>query len=114
MLEVNSALDQQATDALIAQLKALSFSRYKDRKARDKAVKSLQGALAQASSGNYDKAIDRLIEAVNALNAIEGKQMSTYRLGLDRWLQGLEQQWQPAPEHPEHPKKSIGAGWHDH
>jgi sugar lactone lactonase YvrE len=113
-LTVNSALDQQTTDDLIAQLKALTFSRYQDRKARDKAVKSLQDALAQASSGNYDGAIDSLIEAVNRLNTIKSLDTGSYRLGLDRWLQGLEQQWQPAPEHPKHPKKSIGAGWHDH
>jgi sugar lactone lactonase YvrE len=113
-LTVASALDQQATDDLIAQLKALSFGSHKDRKARDKVVKSLQDALARTSSGHYEEAIDSLIDAVDRLNAIEGKQMSAYRLGLDRWLQGLEQQWQPAPLPDKSHKKRIRAGWHGH
>ncbi len=99
-LTIASALDQQATDDLIAQLKALTFGSHKDRAARDKAVKSLQDALTQTSSGNYDCAIDSLIEAVNRLNAIKSQDTSAYRLGLDRWLQGLEQQWQPVPHKP--------------
>jgi hypothetical protein len=99
-LTVASALDQQVTDDLIAQIKALTFGSHKDRAARDKAVKSLQDALVQAAAGHYDGAIDSLIEAVNRLNAIKSQDTSPYRLGIDRWLQGLEQQWQPVPEHP--------------
>ncbi|WAK03309.1 virginiamycin B lyase family protein [Methylobacter sp. YRD-M1] len=96
-LTVASALDQQATADLIAQLKALTFSRHKDRQARDQALQALQQGLAQAAAGHYDEAIASLIEAVNRLNAIESKPISTYRLDLDRWLQGLEQRWQPVP-----------------
>jgi sugar lactone lactonase YvrE len=96
-LTVASALDQMVTDELIARLKALTFSSNKDRQARNKALKSLQEALAHTSSGDYDGAIDSLIDAVNRLNAIKSQDTRAYRLGLDRWLQGLEQQWRPTP-----------------
>jgi hypothetical protein len=56
----------------------------------------------------------QVIKAVNRLNAIKSLGTGSYRFGIDHWLQGLEQRWQTAPEHPEHHKKSIWAGWHDH
>lgn len=113
-LTVASALDQQATDDLIAKLKALTFSGSKDRMARNKAVKSLQDALVRTSSGHYEEAIDSLIEAVNRLNAIKSQGTSPYRLGMDLWLQGLEQRWQPAPLPDKSHKKRVPAGWHGH
>lgn len=92
-LNVASAMELTVTNQLINELKALSFAASRDREARDQAVKALQDAIAKTAQGKNDDAIEKLLDAVDKLRRIGGKDMSTYRLAIDRWLRELELEW---------------------
>lgn len=98
-LDVVSATEPGATAKLIADLKALVFTAGKDqenskaRKYRDQAVKSLQEALAKSAQGKTGDAIGKLLDAVDKLNSIDGKDTGDYRLAIGRWLQEIELEW---------------------
>lgn len=92
-LNVASAMELAVTNQLINELKALAFTSSKDREARDQTVKALQDAIAKTAQGKNDDAIEKLLDAVTKLRRIAGRDMSAYRLAVDRWLQELELEW---------------------
>lgn len=89
-LQVATAGDTVTTSKLISDLKALSFSSSQSRQKRDQAVKALQDALVQKTS---DKAISKVLDAVEKIRSITDKDMSSYRLQMGAWLQELALQW---------------------
>jgi len=102
VLNVASAMELAVTNQLIADLKALAFTSSRDREARDQTVKALQDALTRTAQGKYDDALGNLLDAVDKLRRITSRDMSAYRLAVDRWLQELELQWlnmQPSGKH---------------
>jgi hypothetical protein len=101
-LNVASALERTATTQLITDLKALSFTNSKDREARDQAVKALQSALDKTAQGKNEDAIGKLLDAVDKLRRIGSRDMSAYRLAVDRWLQEIELEWLDAKLTPRH------------
>ncbi|QTN27476.1 carboxypeptidase regulatory-like domain-containing protein [Rhodoferax sp. AJA081-3] len=92
-LQVAVASDAAATSKLIADLNALSFTVASDGLNRSQAVRYLQSAVAQTRP---ELAITNLISAVDTLRLITSKDMSAYRLQIDRWMQELAYQWQTA------------------
>ena len=99
-LLVISATEAVATTKLIADLKAVSLSSNHDRQMRDQAVKAMQDAVAQSHA---DSAIRYLLDALGKLSAIMAKDMSSYRLSIDLWMQELAFKWQAAqPVKPAH------------
>lgn len=92
-INVASAMELTATSRLIDDLKALAFTSSKEREARDQAVKALQDAIAKTAQGKNESAIQSLLDAIDKLRRITGRDMSTYRLAVDRWLQELELEW---------------------
>lgn len=89
-LQVTAAGDAAATTKLMADLNALTFASNKDRQSRDKAVKAIKDAIAQ---NKPERAITNLLDAVDKLRDITGKDIAAYRLQIDRWLQELSVQW---------------------
>ncbi len=92
-LQVTAASDPFVTSKMIADLKALSLSSSRDRQNRDQTVRALQDAVTQSRP---DRAITNLLDAVDQLNSITGKDVSAYRLQIDGWLQELALKWQAA------------------
>ena len=92
-LQVDAAASPAVTSKLLSELNALTFASNKDRQSRDKVVKALQDAAAQS---NPERAITNLLDAVDRLRDITSRDMSAYRLQIDRWLQELGAQWQAA------------------
>nr|WP_295775122.1 carboxypeptidase regulatory-like domain-containing protein [Rhodoferax sp.] len=92
-LQVTAASEPVVTSKLIADLKALSLSSSRDRQNRDQTVRALQDAATQSRP---DRAITNLLDAVDQLNSITGKDVSAYRLQIDGWLQELALKWQAA------------------
>jgi hypothetical protein len=92
-LQVVAASDAVATSKLITDLNALAFTASRDQQSRDQAVRSLQAALAPVRP---ELAITQLLAAVDTLRLITSKDMSAYRLQINRWMQELAYQWQTA------------------
>ena len=92
-LQVTAASEPVVVNKLIADLKALTLSSSRDRQNRDQTVRALQDAVAQSRP---DRAITNLLDAVDQLNAITGRDVSAYRLQIDSWLQELALKWQAA------------------
>jgi hypothetical protein len=90
---VIAASEPVVINKLIADLKALSFNSSRDRQNRDQTVRALQDAVGQSRP---DRAISNLLDAVDQLNSISGKDVSAYRLQIDGWLQELALKWQAA------------------
>ena len=99
-LQVTSATEAVATTKLIADLKAVVLGSNHDRQMRDQSVKALQDAVAQSRP---DSAIRYLLDALGKLSAITTKDMASYRLQMDLWMQELGVKWQAAqPVKPAH------------
>ncbi len=92
-LQVTAASEPVVVNKLIADLRALTLSSSRDRQNRDQTVRALQDAVAQSRP---DRAITNLLDAVDQLNAITGRDVSAYRLQIDSWLQELALKWQAA------------------
>ena len=92
-LQVVAASDAVATSKLITDLNALAFTVSRDQQSRDQAVRSLQAALAPVRP---ELAITQLLAAVDTLRLITSKDMTAYRLQINRWMQELAYQWQTA------------------
>jgi len=82
------ALAKTLTDAL----KTLKLNRV-DGKQRDHAVEAIREAQSAWKKADAETAIDRLLEAAEALRRIGGAGLSTELLQLDRLLQAAELQW---------------------
>ncbi len=101
-IKVAAAADLVVTNLLIADLNALPLSSSPDRNGRDQAVKNLQDAISKTAQGQYEDALASLLDAIDKLRDITGKDVGVYRLAIDRWMQELELEWLYAPPSGKH------------
>lgn len=92
-IQVASAMEMSASGALIRELMGLELTSGTDKNAREQVINSIQTALDKIAATQYEPAIETLLDAIDKLNRITGRDTSAQRLAIDRWLQELEYAW---------------------
>jgi hypothetical protein len=90
---------QQVSTQLVSELQVLAVTSNQDRVAREKAVASINTALSQVSTAQFDTALASLVNALFELRKVNTADYSAQRVLLDQYLQYIEMKWyqiQPA------------------
>ena len=69
------------------------LNRAEEREARDRAVKYLQQAQNEITAGQFEKAIESLLNAVKKLDDIASQDMGPHILNIDLLLQEAGLKW---------------------